>query len=104
MAESRSVNMSHTYREAFPDITLPDAYERLLVDAIKGDASLFARNDGIEAAWRLMDPVLSGWASATDPPALHTYPRNSWGPGAADELLAKSGHAWRMGCCGLPCS
>jgi glucose-6-phosphate 1-dehydrogenase len=103
LAESRSVNMSHTYREAFPDITLPDAYERLLVDAIKGDASLFARNDGIEAAWRLMDPVLTGWATATDAPVLHTYPKNSWGPGAADELLATSGHAWRMGCCGLPC-
>ncbi len=53
---------------------LPDAYERQLVDAIKGDASLFARNDGIEAAWRLMDPVLSGWAAA-DAPVLHTYPK-----------------------------
>lgn len=102
MAESRSVNMSHTYREAFPGITLPDAYERLLVNAINGDASLFARNDGIEAAWRLIDPVLSGW-SAADAPVLHTYPRNNWGPGAADELLAKNGHAWRLGCCGLPC-
>ncbi len=104
MAESRSVNMSHTYGEAFPDIALPDAYERLLVDAIKGDASLFARNDGIEAAWRLIDPVISGWAPSANAPALHTYPKNSWGPAAADELLAKSGHAWRMGCCGLPCS
>ncbi len=104
MADSRSVNMSHTYREAFPDIVLPDAYERLLVDAIKGDASLFARNDGIEAAWRLIDPVISGWASSAAAPALQIYPRGSWGPDAADELLVKSGHTWRMGCCGLPCS
>ncbi|MGQ9491869.1 MAG: glucose-6-phosphate dehydrogenase [Anaerolineae bacterium] len=104
VSDSRSVNMSHTYREAFPDIVLPDAYERLLLDAIKGDASLFARNDGIEAAWRLIDPVMSEWASSANAPALHIYPRGSWGPAAADELLARSGHAWRMGCCGLPCS
>jgi glucose-6-phosphate 1-dehydrogenase len=102
VAESRSVNMSHTYREAFPDISLPDAYERLLLDALKGDASLFARNDGIEASWRIMDPVLAGW-DVPDAPPLHEYPRGSWGPGAAEELLAREGHSWRMGCCGLPC-
>jgi glucose-6-phosphate 1-dehydrogenase len=104
VADSRSVNMSHTYREAFADIALPDAYERLLVDALKGDASLFARNDGIETAWRLIDPILSGWETSKNAPALHPYPKESWGPEAADELLAKDGHAWRMGCCGLPCS
>lgn len=104
LADSRSVNMSHTYREAFPDIVLPDAYERLLVDALKGDASLFARNDGIEAAWRLMDPIISEWASSTQVPPLHIYPKKSWGPEAADELLTRDGHSWRVGCCGLPCS
>ena len=104
VSESRSVNMSHSYLEAFPDIVLPDAYERLLLDALKGDASLFARNDGIDAAWRLIDPILSGWVSSPQAPPLHTYPLNSWGPGAADELLSRNGHAWRMSCCGLPCS
>jgi glucose-6-phosphate 1-dehydrogenase len=104
VSESRSVNMSHSYLEAFPDIVLPDAYERLLLDALKGDASLFARSDGIEAAWRLIDPVLSEWASDSPAAPLHTYAMNSWGPEAADALLAKGGHAWRMGCCGLPCS
>ncbi|PIU31577.1 MAG: glucose-6-phosphate dehydrogenase [Syntrophobacteraceae bacterium CG07_land_8_20_14_0_80_61_8] len=103
VADSRSVNMSHTYREAFPDIALPDAYERLLVDALKGDASLFARNDGIEAAWRLIDPVISGWASAATAAPPQLYPRGSWGPDAADQLPAQGGHAWRLGCCGLPC-
>ena len=69
VAESRSVNMSHSYHEAFPDIALPDAYERLLLDALKGDAALFARNDGIENAWRLMDPIIQGWdASPQDSP------------------------------------
>jgi glucose-6-phosphate 1-dehydrogenase len=104
VSESRSVNMSHTYLDAFPEIVLPDAYERLLLDALKGDASLFARNDGIEAAWRLIDPILSGWASSPNAPPLHTYPRNSWGPDAADELPEREGHAWRMGCCGMPCN
>jgi glucose-6-phosphate 1-dehydrogenase len=104
VSESRSVNMSHSYLEAFPGVVLPDAYERLLLDALKGDASLFARNDGIEAAWRLIDPILSGWAASPQASPLYPYARNSWGPDAAAELLAKSGHAWRMGCCGLPCS
>ncbi|MDJ0784818.1 MAG: glucose-6-phosphate dehydrogenase [Desulfosarcinaceae bacterium] len=104
VAESRSVNMSHSYKEAFPDIVLPDAYERLLLDALKGDAALFARNDGIENAWRLIDPVISGWENAPSAPRLETYSRESWGPASADELLARGGHAWRMGCCGLPCS
>ena len=76
----------------------------LLLDALKGDASLFARSDGIEAAWRLIDPILSEWASDSRAAPLHTYAMNSWGPEAADALLAKGGHAWRMGCCGLPCS
>jgi glucose-6-phosphate 1-dehydrogenase len=104
VAESRSVNMSHSYREAFPDIALPDAYERLLVDALRGDAALFARSDGIETAWHLIDPVAAGWRSAAQAPPLHPYPRGSWGPDAADALLARNGHGWRMGCCGLPCT
>lgn len=104
VSESRSVNMNHSYLEAFPDVALPDAYERLLLDALRGDASLFARNDGIEAAWRLIDPILSGWASSPQAPCLHTYPFGSWGPEAANALLAKGGHSWRMGCCGLPCN
>jgi len=104
VAESKSVNMSHSYREAFPGIALPDAYERLLLDALKGDASLFARNDGIEAAWRLIDPIISGWAASSQEPPLYRYKRNSWGPEVADQLLAKDGHKWRMSCCGFPCS
>ncbi len=104
VAESRSVNMSHSYLEAFPGVVLPDAYERLLLDALKGDASLFARNDGIEAAWRLIDPIISGWEKTPQISPLHEYPKMSWGPPAADALLAREGHSWRMGCCGLPCS
>lgn len=98
IAESRSANMDFRYREAFPDIVLPDAYERLLLDALKGDASLFARDDGIEIAWGLLDPVLDGWQYNPEAAPLHTYARKSWGPTAADDLLARSGHVWRLGC------
>ncbi len=104
VSESRSVNMNHFYSDAFPEIVLPDAYERLLLDALRGDAALFARNDGIETAWRLIDPIISGWASTPQASPLHAYPVDTWGPDAADDLLAKGGHAWRMGCCGLTCS
>ncbi len=103
VAESRSVKMDFFYGEAFPDIALPDAYERLLLDAIKGDASLFARSDGIETAWRLIDPILATWEFSPEISPLHLYPRGSWGPEAATELPERAGHTWRMGCCGLPC-
>lgn len=96
--ESHSVNMDFDYPKAFGNIALPDAYERLLLDAIKGDASLFTRSDNIEGAWRLIDPILKGWASSPDAPPLASYPRGSWGPAASDELLAREHHTWQMGC------
>ncbi len=99
---SSSVTMNYYYKDAFPGLALPDAYERLLLDALKGDASLFARSDGIETAWKIIDPVLAGWESSPDAPPLEIYPDNTWGPSSIDQMLAKDGHLWRMGCCGLP--
>jgi len=96
--ESHSVNMDFDYAKAFGGLALPDAYERLLLDALKGDASLFTRNDNIEDAWRLIDPILKGWEAAKDAPAMNTYSRGSWGPEASDELLARDHHAWQLGC------
>ena len=98
VAESRSAYMNFNYGEAFPDIVFPDAYERLLLDALKGDATLFARSDEIENAWGLLDPVLRGWEESPDVSPLRIYPRRSWGPAEADELLARAGHQWRLGC------
>ena len=74
-----------------------EAYERLLLDALLGDASLFSRSDGIEAAWELMDPVIKAWESdgSAEP---EEYPKGSWGPAGADELLAEEGRAWWLGC------
>ena len=97
--DTSSVDMEFQYQASFGGRELPDAYERLLLDAIKGDASLFARSDEIEAAWGLIDPIVQHWESqeAIDPA---TYQRGSWGPDEADRLLERSGRNWRLGCAG----
>ena len=69
----------------------PGAYERLLLDAMLGDATLFARNDEVEAAWAFVTPILRAW-EAGEP---ETYPAGSWGPSGADALLDRAGHTWR---------
>ena len=58
---------------------MPDAYQRLLLDALNGDASLFARSDEVELAWGIIDPILAAWQSPAAPP-LETYPLGDWGP------------------------
>jgi glucose-6-phosphate 1-dehydrogenase len=95
--DMRSVDMEFHYRDSFNDRSLPEAYERLLLEALQGDATLFTRSDGIESAWRVIDPVLNGW-TRQDTPKLVTYPRGDWGPAEADDLLARNGHQWRFGC------
>jgi glucose-6-phosphate 1-dehydrogenase len=95
----RSVDMEFHYAEDFDASGLPDAYERLLMDAMQGDASLFARADGIEMAWRLIDPILTSW-ERPDALPLVFYEPGSWGPAEADDLLAQDGRAWYYGCGG----
>ncbi len=97
--ETRSVDMEFHYHNSFKSAALPEAYERLLLDALHGDASLFTRSDGIETAWRLIDPVIAGWANQKKP-NLAGYEPGSWGPAEADELLARDGRIWRLGCGG----
>jgi glucose-6-phosphate 1-dehydrogenase len=93
----RSVNLSFQYAEEFPVGELPDAYERLLLDAIHGDASLFIRADEIEQAWMIVDPVLACWAGPGGPPLL-TYQMGSWGPDETDAFIAQDGRVWHH-CC-----
>ncbi len=95
-AALRSVDMDFRYAEDFAGIVLPEAYERLLLDALHGDASLFAREDEIELSWQFIDPVIEGFATGDAPP-LEIYPRGSWGPRGADELLAREGRSWLHG-------
>lgn len=94
--EMRSVDMDFHYHTSF-QTTLPDSYERLLLDALTGDASLFTRSDEIEACWRLVDPVIQGWEWYGIPELL-SYPQGSWGPAESADLLARDGHRWRLGC------
>jgi glucose-6-phosphate 1-dehydrogenase len=95
--EIRSVDMDFHYHSSFSETVIPDAYERLLLEALEGDASLFIRSDAIIEAWKLIDPILQGW-EGPDSPELVIYKPGSWGPRSADELLARSGRKWRFGC------
>ncbi len=91
----RSVNMDFLYGSSFLTQS-PEAYERLILDCMLGDATLFAREDEVEEAWRLCTAVLDGWRA--HPPAvdaLPDYEAGTWGPQAAHDLLARDGRAWR---------
>jgi glucose-6-phosphate 1-dehydrogenase len=89
------VKMDFHYGTSFGKAS-PEAYERLLLDAMSGDATLFARRDEVEGAWRFIDPIEEAWHGAEEEkPGLYEYPAGSWGPKEADELLARDGHTWR---------
>ena len=93
----RSQDMEFHYEDAFPDHAIADAYERLLQDALEGDPALFIRSDHIEEAWRIVDPLLQAWeTSGSHKP--ERYAPGSWGPAAADALLAENGHEWITVC------
>ena len=96
--DMRSVDMEFHYRNSFTGV-LPDAYERLILEALRGDASLFTRSDGIEAAWKLIDSIVNGWETSNTPD-LSLYRRGSWGPSEATALLAGDDRLWRLGCVG----
>lgn len=95
---AKSVDMELHYDNAFKAEDLPDAYERLILDAINGDAALFIRGDEIESAWKIVDPIIEGWASDPCAPPMHCYAKGSWGPAAADDLLEREEHIWRLSC------
>jgi len=89
----RPVNMDFTYGSAF-SVDSPDAYETLILDALLGDASLFTRADEVETAWQVVTPILEAWARGRAPD-FPNYEAGSWGPAAADALLARDGARWR---------
>ena len=88
------VKMDFHYGTSFGKAS-PEAYERLLLDAMSGDATLFARRDEVEEAWAFIDPIEEAWHAKKDAPPLCFYPAGSWGPEEADELLARDGRTWR---------
>jgi glucose-6-phosphate 1-dehydrogenase len=88
----RPVSMDFSYGSSFGERS-PSAYETLLLDAIIGDATLYTRQDMVEASWAVVEPIQNAWReSRTD---LPDYPAFSWGPQASDEMLARRGHVWR---------
>jgi glucose-6-phosphate 1-dehydrogenase len=89
----RTVSMDFRYGAAFGNAT-PEAYERLLLDAMRGDQTLFTRKDEVEAAWKIVGSILKVTESPEFPDP-HPYPAGTWGPPEADELLAEDGRVWR---------
>ena len=96
-AEMRSVDMDFHYEEAFDKSAIPEAYERLLMEAIEGDATLFTRSDSIESAWTIIDAVLQGWQTDAAP-KMDRYVPGSWGPDSAETLLSRDKRNWLHGC------
>jgi glucose-6-phosphate 1-dehydrogenase len=85
--------MHFSYDSEFGAYT-PEAYERLLLEAVAGDATLFIRRDEVETAWQIVDSIRAGWEGK---PLSNRefYAAGTWGPIAAEELLAQAGHVWR---------
>ena len=93
---TRPVDMEFRFRDSFSGERLPEAYERLLLDAMNGDASLFTRSDEIELSWRFVDSVRAGWWGDHAPPLL-SYAGGTWGPASANDLLGQDGRWWENG-------
>lgn len=91
-----TVNMDFQY-EDLSDNYLPEAYERLLLDCMIGDATLYARGDSVEAAWEFVDPILKSWKENPDIP-LYGYPAGTWGPEQANDLIEGANMEWRNPC------
>jgi glucose-6-phosphate 1-dehydrogenase len=87
----RTVQMDFMYGGAFR-MELPDAYERLILDAMLGDQTLFTRSDEVEEQWAIVDAIVAAWAR--DRPAFPNYAAGTWGPVAADELIQRDGREW----------
>ena len=88
------VNMDFDYAAAFGTSTA-NGYERLLLDAMLGDQTLFAHRDGVEVTWSLYTPILEAWARK-NPEVFPNYFAGTWGPDCADRLLEHGGHVWRV--------
>jgi glucose-6-phosphate 1-dehydrogenase len=88
----RQVHMDFLYGGAFRT-GMPEAYERLILDAMLGDATLFTRTDEVEEQWKLVDAIVAAWKR--DRPSFPNYAAGTWGPSSADELLHRDGRSWR---------
>jgi glucose-6-phosphate 1-dehydrogenase len=95
--EVQNVNMDFHY-DSLTDVHLPSAYERLLLDCMQGDSTLYSRGDAAEAAWEFVQPILDTWKNNPKAP-LYGYPAGTWGPDkVVEDLLEESGISWRYPC------
>jgi glucose-6-phosphate 1-dehydrogenase len=92
----RDVNMDFHYADLGHE-ELPEAYQRLLLDCMQGDATLFSRADAIEQSWKIVDPILSAWENHPEIP-IYGYPAGTWGPTQADNLIDEPDMTWRYPC------
>ncbi len=90
----RPVNMDFLYGASFL-VEAPSAYETLLLDALRGDSTLFTRSDEVEAAWAIMSDILEGWRQEEPPPVFPNYEAGTWGPEEANQLIERDGRQWR---------
>ena len=93
LMRSRSVNMDFRYGTSF-GVQPAEAYERLLLDAMLGDSTLFTRRDEVEKAWEIVTSIHDAWEDEARY-QLPTYESGSWGPPEADQLIARDGRTWR---------
>jgi len=87
----RHVPLDMSFAEAF-GVSQPDAYERLLLDVVRGNPTLFMRRDEVEAAWRWAGPILAAWSDSGEAP--RPYAAGSWGPSASVALVERDGRTW----------
>jgi glucose-6-phosphate 1-dehydrogenase len=92
----QEVNMDFHYKD-LADSYIPGAYQRLLLDCMQGDSTLYARGDAVEAAWQFIDPILQAWEKEPAFP-LHGYPCGTWGPEMADQMIEGEVQTWRYPC------
>ena len=98
-ADMRSVEMEFHYSSAFGPSSIPEAYERLLLDVVQGDHTLFTQDDTTEIAWRWIDPIIQSWESNDrNAPPLETYQPGSWGPDGAANLIGRDKREWLITC------
>ncbi len=92
----KNVDMDFHYSD-LADTEVPEAYERLILDVMKGDATLYARGDAVEAAWKFVDPILNAWKNQSNI-KLYGYPVGTWGPEMANKLIDGDNVSWRNPC------
>ena len=89
--EVRDVTMDFGYGNAFTESS-PEAYERLILDVLLGDPPLFPRHEEVELSWQILDPIEEFWTTQGQP---EEYQSGTWGPAAADAMMARDGRVWR---------